>query len=78
MKIIHAGFIESGSPRRFDPPIGLCECGTEVELDDAMTNECPNCHALYNGSGQQLVDPSLWEEDDYPEDTPMFDEYYGG
>lgn len=32
------------------------ECGHEVWIDDALTNECLWCHALYNGFGQRLKD----------------------
>ena len=45
------------------PAAGRCRCGEEVELSDAMTNEC-KCGRLYNGSGQELRPRSEWEEDD--------------
>lgn len=34
-----------------------CErCGEDVELSDALTNNCPHCGSLYNGFGQKLED----------------------
>lgn len=42
--------------------IGRCECGKDVELSQ-FTNEC-SCGRLYNGCGQQLVAPRLWEEEE--------------
>ena len=36
-----------------------CECGSELELYDPMTNEC-GCGRFFNGSGQALSHPSNW------------------
>lgn len=34
-----------------------CErCGHNVELYDALTNQCEHCGALYNGFGERLQD----------------------
>ena len=34
-----------------------CErCGAELWITDALTNECDQCGALYNGFGQRLRD----------------------
>ena len=41
---------------------GTCECGKHIDLMDGMTNECDHCHRLYNGSGQALNPPHMWEE----------------
>jgi len=55
--------------RQYDPVTdrlvhceGDCICGAIVDLADPMTNECSCCGRLYNGSGQQLRDPSQWQE----------------
>lgn len=36
-----------------------CECGTTVYLDfdSPLTNECPTCGRLYDGSGEELTPP---------------------
>lgn len=48
-----------------EPAIGICEnCGAEVSLDDAMTNDCEGCGALYNGSGQRLKPVQHWFGED--------------
>ena len=59
VEIIHEG----GDRRAADPPIGKCDCGARVVLDDCMTNACARCGALYNGSGQRLADPACWGEE---------------
>jgi hypothetical protein len=41
---------------------GRCPCGARVDLSDPMDNECPRCRRWFNGSGQELVPPELWEE----------------
>lgn len=46
----------------FNGKLGKCRCGAEVQLD-SFTNECQNCGALYNMSGQSLRPASEWEED---------------
>ena len=39
------------------PPVKKCECcGEEFYLTNALTNECPECGALYNLFGQRLQD----------------------
>lgn len=46
----------------YQPAIVRCECGHNIELDDAMTNGCDRCGREYNGSGQLLAPRSQWEE----------------
>lgn len=45
------------------PALLRCDCGTEFELYDPFTSECPNCEALFNGAGQRLRDPKYWGEE---------------
>lgn len=62
--------IEAGYPKSIqkfkseyvDPAVGLCECGHEVVLYDALTNECEHCGRLYNMCGQELAPEASWEE----------------
>lgn len=44
--------------------IGLCSCGTEIELYDQYLAacECPKCGQWYNLSGQELKKPEHWGE----------------
>lgn len=44
-----------------EPALVRCSCGEEFYLDG--DTECPNCGQWYNGFGQELKDPSQWEED---------------
>lgn len=46
-----------------DPAEGVCPCGHTVVLYDSMTNVCEHCGRYYNGCGQELNPPSMWEED---------------
>lgn len=46
-----------------DPAEGICRCGTRVVLE-SHTERCLGCGRLYNGCGQELNPPSMWEEDD--------------
>jgi hypothetical protein len=48
--------------RMKNPKTIKCHCGSEVELTDALTNECDGCGQLYNGGGQQLRPVEEWEE----------------
>lgn len=41
---------------------GTCYCGSKVALGQ-FTCECDRCGKLYNWCGQELRDPSEWEED---------------
>ena len=43
-------------------PYVECECGDYVYLIN-HTNQC-ECGKLYNGFGEELADPSLWDPDD--------------
>jgi hypothetical protein len=43
-------------------PYVECECGDYVYLIN-HTNQC-ECGKLYNGFGQELADPSKWDEED--------------
>src|SRR5262245_6611407 len=69
-------------PEEFDPPhirtwtntyrqpaVLLCDCGTEVELYNPLTNSCSGCSLEYNMSGQRLAPRSQWE-DRWDEDDP--------
>jgi hypothetical protein len=48
----------------YHAPIIECDgCGNSVQLDNAATNTCDRCGALYNGSGQRLSDPRDWGEE---------------
>jgi len=38
-----------------------CDCGARLYAYGGDT-DCDHCGALFNASGQRLVDPSLWEE----------------
>jgi hypothetical protein len=54
----------------FVPALGLCECNSEIPLDEAH-NICTGCGRAYDGSGKlvpppqpELDDPlSCWQED---------------
>lgn len=46
---------------RYQPAIGLCECGREVELY-GFTNTC-DCGRDYNSCGQLLAPRSQWGEE---------------
>lgn len=51
------------------PAILRCDCGAQFTLDNTVANRCPRCGALYSGTGERLLPPSLWEDpwdDDYP------------
>lgn len=56
-----AGLDHEGYPivRRKDPRIGLCDCGTEVELE-CFTNTCDGCSRDYNSAGQELAPREQW------------------
>lgn len=51
--------------------IGICKCGGEVILDRENNYygavQCPECGRWYNLFGQELNDPSTWDDfgDDY-------------
>lgn len=42
---------------------GTCPCGRTMKLYGRGDEQC-KCGRWYNSSGQELVDPSLWEEGD--------------
>jgi len=44
------------------PKIGLCDCGTQVELE-RFTNTCDGCGTDYDSSGNGLAPRSQWGED---------------
>jgi hypothetical protein len=48
----------------WEPAEMRCDCGRTVVLDDGMTNQCGHCGAYYNGSGQALNPPEMWEPED--------------
>ena len=45
--------------------VGRCKCGEKVVLMGLYMGacDCPSCGQWYNVSGQELKDPSEWEED---------------
>lgn len=43
----------------WDPAIGECPCGEEVELY-GFTNTCDSCHRDFNMSGQELAPREQW------------------
>jgi hypothetical protein len=45
-----------------EPAYVRCSCGEEFYLNG--DTECPNCGQWYNGSGQELLPPEYWEDDD--------------
>lgn len=47
-----------------EPAIGKCHCGREVELSNALENECA-CGRLFNMSGQELR--ANWKRELYEE-----------
>ena len=46
------------------PALNRCRCGFEFDLMDEYMGacECPACGQWYNLFGQELNDPSMWEE----------------
>ena len=48
-------------------PSGICDCGELVELRNEYQGacQCPKCGRWYNLSGQELLPPDRWEEDEY-------------
>lgn len=46
------------------PAVGRCRCGQECDLVDQYMGafECPKCGQWYNVCGQELLNPSEWEE----------------
>lgn len=44
--------------------IGICDCGAEVEMVDQYFGafQCDRCGKWYNLFGQELKDPSKWED----------------
>lgn len=57
-----------------EPAHALCKCGQEILLQDDYLGccQCPNCGQWYNMFGQEVLDPSKWEED--LDDDEWFDE----
>ena len=49
---------------------GVCNCGNRIELFNEYLGacECPHCGQWYNLSGQELIPPADWEDDDYDDD----------
>ena len=45
------------------PKVIECRCGCHIELWSSWANECLNCEAEYNGSGQLLAPRSQWGEE---------------
>ncbi|MEG2018531.1 MAG: hypothetical protein RR128_08750 [Clostridium sp.] len=47
-----------------EPAHAICECGREIllEINYLGVCECPNCRTWHNPFGQQLRNPSEWEE----------------
>lgn len=46
--------------------VGKCKCGFEfplICLPPLYACECPECGQWYNNVGQELKNPSEWEED---------------
>lgn len=41
-----------------------CDCGTEF-INSGNTNICPECGKLFNAFGEELSDPSCWDEEDW-------------
>ena len=50
-----------------DEPYGTCHCGERVYLFDEYMGacQCGKCGQWYNLFGQELKDPSEWEEVEY-------------
>lgn len=44
-------------------PVLRCGCGSVVHCTDGWANECEQCGAEYNGSGQRLADRRYWGEE---------------
>lgn len=52
-----------GSKDLFRSAFVRCKCGEKVYVN-RFTNQCPKCGKLYNSFGEQLADPSEWDEED--------------
>lgn len=52
------------------PALALCPCGAEIELDGGFWGtSCESCGRTFNGSGQELNPPHMWEEREYDDDS---------
>ena len=72
MKIIKDGGYYDHEQGYRIPMVIECDCGRELPLEDAMTNEC-ECGRFYNGGGQALSHPRHWGE----ETGERFDDHGG-
>jgi len=57
-----APYVETFRHTYREPAIGLCDCGTEVELG-RFTNTCDGCDRDYNSAGQMLAPREQWGEE---------------
>jgi hypothetical protein len=54
--------IQKRDRTKYQPKIGLCECGQKVELEH-FTNTCYGCERDYCSAGSELADRSQWGEE---------------
>jgi hypothetical protein len=52
----------------WEPAIGKCDCGREVELHDPLDNFC-GCGECYNSSGQRVTPSSDCDDQGNPYDS---------
>lgn len=57
----------------------VCTCGARLPVDNPVS-VCGTCLGAEDGwaSDEDCYDSEESDQTDYPEDTPMFDDYYGG
>ena len=55
--------VRSRVHQHYEPAAVRCGCRAEVELWDALHNECV-CGRAYNGSGQELRPVEQWSDED--------------
>lgn len=56
-------------------PIEKCpRCGGKVWFSDPLWNQCETCHDWFSGTGQQVISPRDYEDDD--ENTESIAEIY--
>lgn len=72
---------ESGCCPRFENGVQMdmvCTCGARLPVDNP-TSICNTCLRAEEGwIDEDDSDYSESDPTDYPDDTPMFDDYYGG
>lgn len=70
---------ERGCCPRFENGVQMdmvCVCGARLPVDNPVSI----CHHCLKDAERIYGDPDYTESDatDYPQDTPMFEDYYGG